>query len=371
MLIMGDVILVGSGEIPDQFPELVANTLVAGGVEWPDFPGLAEVLATTEQATPPPTVTPVAPTPMATATSLTAGSPTPAQEIVEAENTAVYLAYFYDPTCLECAQVSQGLAHLQRQYPNLVVNEYNLLDEATLNEALCEKYGVPNEERLLAPAIFIGSQCLTSGEITPDRLATLIQNPEPEALMPPWVGLEEDQPTAAARLVARFQEFGVLAVAGAGLLDGINPCAFTTIIFFVSYLALVGRKGREILFVGTAFTLAVFLTYLLMGLGLTEVVQQLKSFTIVGQIIYGATAVICLVLAGLSFWDYGKIRPDVCRSSPRCVPCHLLRHQQQAAYDDVSGTCRYGEAVYGRFVHRSRPLVRLYGFGYLTIAPLD
>ena len=117
MLVMGDVILVGSGEIPDQFPELVANTLVAGGIEWPEFPGLAEALATTEQATPPPTVTPVAPTPMAAATSLTAGSPTPAQEVVEAENTAVYLAYFYDPACLECAQVSQELAHLQGQYP--------------------------------------------------------------------------------------------------------------------------------------------------------------------------------------------------------------------------------------------------------------
>ena len=35
-----------------------------------------------------------------------------------------------------------------------------------------------------------------------------------------------------------------------GLGDGINPCAFATIIFFVSYLSLIERKGRDILLVG-------------------------------------------------------------------------------------------------------------------------
>lgn len=302
-LIVGDVILVGSGEIPAQFPELVANGLAAGGVPWPDFPGLSDVLVVMEEATPVATTVPATPTPVATLSS-----PAPSNEVAENEETAVYLAYFYDPTCLECAQVSKELAHLQRQYPELVVQTYNLREEAALNEALCEKYGVPTEKRLLAPAIFIGSQCLTSGVITQDHLSSLIQDPEPAALIPPWEGLEDSQSTAAARLVARFQEIGVLAVAGAGLLDGVNPCAFTTIIFFVSYLALVGRKGREVLFVGAAFTLAVFLTYLAMGLGLVEVVQQLKSFATIGRIIYGTTAVVCLVLAGLSLWDYRKIR---------------------------------------------------------------
>jgi uncharacterized membrane protein len=44
-LIVGDVVLVGSLEIPEQFPGLIEQYLAAGGVDWPDIPGLAEAMA--------------------------------------------------------------------------------------------------------------------------------------------------------------------------------------------------------------------------------------------------------------------------------------------------------------------------------------
>ncbi len=44
MLIIGETILVGSNEIPQQFPEIIAKGLVSGGVDWPDIPGLAQLL---------------------------------------------------------------------------------------------------------------------------------------------------------------------------------------------------------------------------------------------------------------------------------------------------------------------------------------
>ncbi|HXW00660.1 MAG TPA: hypothetical protein VEC93_19745, partial [Anaerolineae bacterium] len=134
------------------------------------------------------------------------------------------------------------------------------------------------------------------------------EDPKMVQVPPPWTNLEAVEPAAEARIVDRFNRFGLLAVAGAGLLDGVNPCAFTTLIFFVSYLALVGRKGRDILLVGAAFTLAVFLTYLVMGLGLAEVVRRFSSFSLIGRLIYGLTALICLGLAIMSLLDYVKIR---------------------------------------------------------------
>lgn len=45
MLIVGDVILIGSAEIPQKFPGIVEQGLADGGIAWPDFPGLAELLA--------------------------------------------------------------------------------------------------------------------------------------------------------------------------------------------------------------------------------------------------------------------------------------------------------------------------------------
>jgi uncharacterized membrane protein len=52
-LIVGDVVLVGSLEIPQQFPGLIEDYLAHGGTDWPDIPGLADALSA--QATPEPT----------------------------------------------------------------------------------------------------------------------------------------------------------------------------------------------------------------------------------------------------------------------------------------------------------------------------
>jgi thiol-disulfide isomerase/thioredoxin len=297
-LLVGDTVLVGSEEIPELFPRLVEAGLKSGGIGWPDLPGLA--------GTSPSAVDPE-PRPSPTAQKTT-GAQKPTAPNVSASAQPVYLAYFFDPACLACARVQADLEQLQAQYPALVVREFNVYEETVLNEALCEKYEVPEADRLLAPAIFIGQHWLGPEDITVARLQTLIEDPATAEAPPPWAELGTAQTGAMAQIVSRFNTFGVLAVAGAGLLDGINPCAFTTIIFFVSYLAVAGRQGREILLVGSAFTVAVFLTYLATGLGLAEIVRQIGSFALIGRIIYGLTAVICLALAVVSLVDYVKIR---------------------------------------------------------------
>ena len=43
-LIISDVVLVGSGEIPARFPKLVEDGLDAGGIGWPDIPDLAVIV---------------------------------------------------------------------------------------------------------------------------------------------------------------------------------------------------------------------------------------------------------------------------------------------------------------------------------------
>lgn len=54
----------------------------------------------------------------------------------------------------------------------------------------------------------------------------------------------------------------------AGLVDGINPCAFTTLLFFLSYLGIRGRTRKRIALAGLSFAAGVFLSYFLIGLGL-------------------------------------------------------------------------------------------------------
>jgi uncharacterized membrane protein/thiol-disulfide isomerase/thioredoxin len=44
-LIVGDTVMVGEVDIPDQFPQLVADGLKSGGINWPDFAGLADYIS--------------------------------------------------------------------------------------------------------------------------------------------------------------------------------------------------------------------------------------------------------------------------------------------------------------------------------------
>jgi uncharacterized membrane protein len=44
-LIVGDVVLVGSAEIPEQLPSLIERILASGGSGWPSIPGLADAIS--------------------------------------------------------------------------------------------------------------------------------------------------------------------------------------------------------------------------------------------------------------------------------------------------------------------------------------
>jgi uncharacterized membrane protein len=71
-LVVGDRYLVGSREIPEEFPGIVEAGLSAGGIDWPGIPGMAEALAAIPQAEPATTTTTAAISP----TSITAASST-------------------------------------------------------------------------------------------------------------------------------------------------------------------------------------------------------------------------------------------------------------------------------------------------------
>lgn len=111
---------------------------------------------------------------------------------------------------------------------------------------------------------------------------------------------------AAARL---FRRFGWTAVAAAGLADGLNPCAFATIVFLTSLLATGGRRGRAVFVGGLAFCLASFLTYFLIGLGLLSALRRLEGLGSVRAFVEWGTIAALAVLGALSLldaWRYGR-----------------------------------------------------------------
>ncbi len=112
-------------------------------------------------------------------------------------------------------------------------------------------------------------------------------------------------------LIKRFMSFSPFFIASAGLIDGVNPCAFTVIVFFMSFLFFVGYSRKEIFIVGSSFIFAVFLTYLLIGLGILGTLRHLSGFVLLTRIIYYLTASLAFILGILSlidFWQYRKTK---------------------------------------------------------------
>jgi thiol-disulfide isomerase/thioredoxin len=231
---------------------------------------------------------------------------------IEAEETRtlsqpVYMVYFFQQGCPQCDRVGSLLHRLKKRYDGLVVREIDIdtAEGKILNESISEEVGVTEAKRLTAPSVFFARDALVGDAITTSALERFIGAYEAmEPMNPPWEIAGEKKNRAGARIVERFQRLGLPAVAAAGLIDGVNPCAFATLILFISYLTFVGRGRREILLVGLAFSLSVFVTYFLVGLGLLRIVQSLTVMPLVGRIIYLGAMVLALVFGILSLYDY-------------------------------------------------------------------
>ena len=190
------------------------------------------------------------------------------------------VVFFYKPGCPECIKTKQFITLLQKDFPLVKVTEFNILEASgiILNQALCGRFTVPSIKHSLTPAVFTQAGFLIGTDIAPASLGKLFTQTMAEAPDNSWRQLDEPEQLAAAKEVdRRYREITLPIVLGGGLLDGINPCAFATIIFFLSYLQIARRSPREMLMVGAAFISAVFIAYLAAGLVLYAMLDQLNN----------------------------------------------------------------------------------------------
>lgn len=129
-------------------------------------------------------------------------------------------------------------------------------------------------------------------------------------------------PSPIAAMQTRMRQFTMAGVMVAGFVDGLNPCAIATFVFFMSLLALLKTGGRPLLLAGVAFCAASFLTYFAIGLGLLRALHLAAGFgTARAAIEVGMTALL-LLLAGLSFRDAWHYRNG---SNPKSLSLRLPR----------------------------------------------
>ncbi len=217
----------------------------------------------------------------------------------------MYMAYFYAKGCSHCRKTDKMLEVMKQTYP-LEVDYFELPEHILLFEAMEERFEIPEKNRLGYPKIFIRDRVFFEDEVEPGPISEFIEALTTEAT--PWWRDIDTQKDAKRNILTRFGKFRLSAVIIGGLIDGINPCAFTTILFFISFLTLIKRTKKEVLITGISFCTAIFLSYLLIGIGLVAVLRSLNFIEALSKILYLVMGIIVLVFAVLSFFDYFKFK---------------------------------------------------------------
>lgn len=94
----------------------------------------------------------------------------------------------------------------------------------------------------------------------------------------------------------------------AGLIDGINPCAFATLLFFISFVSLRGRTKKETALFGLVFAAGIFIAYFFIGLGLFNLLRMSINFTMIRLVLKIVVTAVTAAFCVLTVRDFILIR---------------------------------------------------------------
>lgn len=312
---IGTDVLIGGDEIRGRLPERVEYYMEQGGVALPTIAPRSTPTAVPTQAAP------------------------------------IHAAWFYNSGCDICERKQHDLNYITNKYPQIKLQLFDAKVDVALQQYLSTRAGAPEGKQLGAPAFYVGDAYLMGNEINAQALEALVVRYLVTGAPAPWEGFDAEKAEAEQTLVQRFRSMGIWTVVGAGLLDGINPCAFATMIFLISYLSVRKRQGRELLLTGLAFTSGVFVAYLGVGLGMLRFLTSLPFLNAIGKWVYGITAIMCLGLAWGSIQDYRKARQGRLEDMALKLPdrlrslIHRLIREGSSARNYVLSSLALGFAV--------------------------
>ncbi len=223
-------------------------------------------------------------------------APEPAAESVPAP--VPHLLFFEQPACTKCSRQNKELELLQEKLPELQLARYDVttLDGRAMLTRFHNANNVPATDKNLAPMVCWPGGWITGRLAEASELEEALRKANGEAF---WLAELTDAEREAERQRSRtFLEHVILSsVISGGLADGINPCAFATSIFLISYLLFLKKRPRDIALVGFGFCTGVFTAYFLFGLGIYFLLNFLQGQTWLKPTLYGFFALLSAIFA--------------------------------------------------------------------------
>jgi hypothetical protein len=234
-------------------------------------------------------------------------------ELIEglASSRPLRVLVFYAAGCRSCMVIERDiLPEIEKRYEDkIIIERYDIgvarnYEQMTRLERL---YGV--EAGGYVPEVIVSRYVLIGEKNIKVRLDKIIEKALSEPAQKPLnLDAAKYQEPAGSLILSRFESFSPYTLSIAGFLDGINPCAFTTIVFFISFLAFAGYRKKEMFFAGLFFVLAVFTAYFMIGLGIFRFLRALEGFNYLAIVIDILIGALAFLLGIISLVDYLRFK---------------------------------------------------------------
>jgi cytochrome c biogenesis protein CcdA len=265
----------------------------------------------------------------------------------------VRLDLFFSPGCSECERVKQEvLPELEARFEGsyeLAGHDLTQAETIPLLVAYQERCGNDENGRVsivVDHTVFLsGYETIATGLF--DRVNEALvarQHPDWKAPLPPAL---EDEGQAEEAVRRRAEGLTWSVVIGGGLLDGFNPCAISTLIFFMSVLVITKATRGTRLLVGVSFISASFIVYTALGLGFLYAFRRMPNFPLVKKVIEVILGLGMIPLAALSFRDAFRFRKS---QRPDDVTLQIPKPVKERIHRFMNSRLGWGGPVAGGLV---------------------
>ena len=204
------------------------------------------------------------------------------------------ITLFYSSTCGACHKAMPYIDEARAKYPNVRFNYFDNMgspSNLSLMNRFSERYGVSYPSY---PVVFAGDITVLQGFNRISDNIDAVAGAMNAGLIPDAAYEKRHFSADTAGNQTSITGITYAAVVLAGLLDGINPCAFAVLIFLLIALTTAESK-RRVLEIGLTYTLGVFLIYITAGVGIIKIVALtgLSSyFTLIAGVLVIAAGII-------------------------------------------------------------------------------
>ena len=241
-----------------------------------------------------------------------------------AAETESRIVYLYVPACESCARAARVLDSLPDSVrigdtdSAVVIERLDVSAEPERATKIFEQYQVP-EARQITPMVLLGETYLSGIDEIERDLADMVAQgmaidikAAAKGLKPIQDGDEVDEP-------AQHSAFPLIGTLGAGLIAGLNTCALSMLLLFLS-LVIEARRPAGVL--AACFLGAKFACYLLIGFVFVGVMQRLNPHWL-QPLAKGLLTGIGAVLIVLNLWDAIQARREAFGNVHNQLPARM------------------------------------------------